>query len=162
MRTSKGQVMAYDFMVAMILFLLIFLTLNSIWVGIFSSIIGTQMQSQTQDSAYKALEVLVKTKGYPSDWETDPANAEVIGLTKRKNVFDDDKVEAFKTMDYDLSKELMGLGAFDYNLSVKAFDTVNDFTKGITLPTDKDIHATSRIVNYKGAEAIVTLYVFQN
>ena len=157
---SKGQIISYDFMVAMVLFLLIFLTLNSIWVGIFSSVDGNQMQSQIQDSAYKALEVMIKTKGHPTDWEDDPANAESIGLAKRKNVFDDDKVDAFKTMDYDLSKELMGLGAFDYNLDVNAFGTANDFTKGVLLPTDRDIFATSRIVNYKGAEAIVTLYVF--
>lgn len=159
---SKGQIISYDFMVAMVLFLLIFLTLNSIWVGIFSSVIENQMQNQMQDSTYKALEVMIKTKGYPQNWEDDPVNAEAIGLAKRKNVFDDGKVDAFKTMDYDLSKELMGLGVFDYNLNVNAFGTANDFTKGIALPTDKDIYATSRIVNYKGVEAIVTLYVFRN
>ncbi|MFH1239801.1 MAG: hypothetical protein V1672_01165 [Candidatus Diapherotrites archaeon] len=162
LRTSRGQISAYDFMIAMFLFLLMFITLNSVWTGIYSSVVENQIQTQMHDSSYKALEVLIKTKGYPANWEDDPSNAESIGLAKRKNVFDDDKVTAFKSMDYDLSKELMGLGLFEYYLDVDSFGTANDFTKGISLPTDKDIYSASRIVNYKGAEAVVTLYVFQN
>lgn len=163
MKTSKAQVSAYDFIIAMTLFLFMFITLHSIWAGNFNATVENQMRTQTQESGYKALEVLVKSSGYPLDWETDPNNAEVIGLAKRKNILDNDKVEAFKNMglvNYELSKNLLGLEIFDYRFEMDALEDINDFVVGADLPSDKEIYSTTRVVNYKGAEAVAQIYVF--
>jgi len=163
LKTSKAQVSAYDFIIAMTLFLFMFITLHSIWAGNFNATVENQMRTQTQESGYKALEVLVKSSGYPLDWETDPNNAEVIGLAKRKNILDNDKVEAFKNMglvNYELSKNLLGLEIFDYRFEMDALEDINDFVVGADLPSDKEIYSTTRVVNYKGAEAVAQIYVF--
>jgi len=71
------------------------------------------------------MDTLVRTNGMPGCWEDFPASVSSIGLANSPLDLSWRKVAAFASMNYQASKEVMGIGSYQYVFSVK---TLNETT----------------------------------
>jgi len=72
-------------------------------------------------AALSISDMLVRSPGTPKTWEQDPANAEVMGLATFPNVLSESKIKQFALMDYNESREPMGLD-YDYYFYVESLN----------------------------------------
>jgi hypothetical protein len=91
-------------------------------------------------------EILVKSEGYPSSWETNPAGVVVPGLASSENVLDNSKVIAFGNLSYNTTKQLFGLNK-ELFISIKTLDGTPVFSKGTELENASSV-AIERLVYF--------------
>jgi len=80
-------------------------------------------------SALSISEILVKSPGYPENWELNASGARVIGLAKSENALDPLKVSAFDSLTYNDTRALLGI-ANDFYISIKTADGQMQMSKG--------------------------------
>jgi hypothetical protein len=105
----KGQINSIDFMIAVLIFAVLLVFLIGFWFLNMAEI-STMMERDRLDSAAIAVsDMLVKTPGVPGNWEEDPSSAWAVGLAESQNVLIGEKVANFTALDYNASKEIMGI-----------------------------------------------------
>jgi len=158
---ERGQVSTYDFFIAMILFLFLFLTLNFVWMQNTVSAEENREQGNIQFRALQAIDSMLKTRGWPPNWELDPAGVKTIGLAEEKGKIDSEKLAAFQSMDYTDSKNALGIADLNYFFEFDANGTADDFNKGNPVPVNVIGLTIQRMVQFKGEKAIVRFNVFR-
>jgi hypothetical protein len=77
-----------------------------------------QLQSvMMENAAMSASDSLVRQAGVPQDWTA--ATVTTIGLASRENVLDETKLQEFLGLDGNTTKELLGIGNYDYYFDVR-------------------------------------------
>ena len=106
-------------------------------------------------------EAFIGNGGIPIDWESDPGSVQSIGLVEDQNNIDLDKLSAFVSMDYNISKTKMGLQPnIDYHFQVLDSDGVVLYESG-TEPADaKGIFPFSRDVIISGGPGEMRLVLY--
>jgi len=155
---SKGQVSSIDILVSTIIFILIFISLRGVWLENISEAENGFYFSELQLKSETALDSLVKTEGYPSDWSI--SNVELIGLAEKPLVLSETKVSNLVLMDYNTAKDLLGLGSYDFKFDIISENPVNNVSVGKTLDANVFVYSVKRTVVYKGGFADVTFKVF--
>ncbi len=156
---EKGQGIIIDFTFAVFIFMIAFGALAANWAG-------AMQQKQQQEKIYEmwqkanlASDMLVNSPGFPSNWEElSNSDTNTIGLAIKSHSIDEQKLNAFKNMDYDTARRLLNLSEFDFYFDFNGTDTA---TAGLPTAADIDNVAATRIVEYKGGEAIATLLVYR-
>lgn len=159
MLRKTGQISLYDVMAALFVFILLFVTMRGIWIGNIISAEDIQGETEMRLKAAQALNSIIKIKGFPKNW--DAGNVQLIGLAKRANVLSEGKLNKFAAMDYGTARDLMLLGSYDFNISIEAFDPVNNISIGMPIDGNSTILSLERTVKYKEAEASVVFKVFK-
>ena len=120
----KGQIMSSDFLVAFFLFLILFIAVTIAWNGMLDSSITDIERKYMESIAMRITDIFVKSPGYPSNWE----NREIvaIGLVDHDRRIDQAKLDAFMNMDYETSKDVLGIKGYDYFFRLVR----NNVTKG--------------------------------
>jgi len=153
-----GQVTSIDVIIAAILFIMMFLTLR----GFFFGNLGVAQQDSAylsaQVSAQQALDALIKTKGYPTNWSA--VNVQIIGLARKENVLDETKISDFLLLDYEASKALLALEGYDFNFELNATNPADNKSYGANPSATSKVVSLFRQVVYKGGDANVTFKVF--
>lgn len=72
--------------------------------------------------ANDVMDSLVRTNGVPGGWEDFPASASSYGLAGSPLDLSWRKVAAFSALGYQQSKDVMGIGSYDYVFSVKTLN----------------------------------------
>jgi len=114
----KAQLWSMDLAVSAIIFIamigIFFFTLNN-----FSADASKQNELLLmQELSLEATESLIRTQGLPQDWNS--GNVQVIGLAEKENVLDEGKVlEFIQYVNYEQSKTLLGIGNYDYNITIQ-------------------------------------------
>lgn len=107
--SSKGQINSIDFMIAVLIFAVLLIFIIGFWFLNMAEINGMVGRDRLDSAAIAVSDMLVKTPGVPGNWEEDPANAWAVGLAESQNVISSEKVANFTALDYNVSKELLGL-----------------------------------------------------
>lgn len=157
----RGQVASYDILMSFVGFILIFSFVLFLWNQNFTKAFGQQEIIQKQLKANQALDVLIKSKGYPLNWETNPGNVEVIGLASKENVLSQKKVDAFSKLAYDNAREKLKLGPYDFQFDLNTGNPADNKSIGISPPSTEAVIVLQRAVIYKGVDSNVFFKLFK-
>jgi hypothetical protein len=72
---------------------------------------------------------LVKSRGYPVDWENDASSIEVLGLAEAENTLSIQKVLAFDSIPYNETSDLLGISG-EYYIELRSIKGTLQFHKG--------------------------------
>ncbi len=115
----KGQVESVDLFIAVGGFLLLSASLLYFW-NIYNIRLNEEIENEKmQLNAFHITDLITKTPGLPSSWEKEPEDVEVIGLAASDRVISSEKVDAFISLDYNSTKDLFNINAYDYTLRIK-------------------------------------------
>jgi hypothetical protein len=156
---EKGQTIIMDFSLAAFIFLLATAALIVYWSeGIREKGHQSKLYEMSQRAGI-AAEMLVKSPGSPANWEEislDSVNS--IGLASAENSIDEQKLNAFKNMDYDKARQLLNIREYDFSFDFNGADQV---MAGLPNSADIDNVSATRIAEYKGGEAVAKLTLYQ-
>jgi len=148
-----------DFVLASLIFSIVF-------AGIMLSLqnvrdtFGTEERSwRIQSAALPAADVLVRSEGAPINWHMNPASVKIPGLAGIGNSLSPAKLGAFDDLDYDFTREMLGLDGFDYQLLLMQNDDVI-LSKGSVSGSDIVV-AITRKAMYNGNAATIQLKVWE-
>ncbi len=155
---KKGQTSSYDFIAALLIFMIFFVSLTTQWNETLYNMEQGHFQTKMTKRATQAIQTLVKSSGYPKNWSV--SNVEIIGLAKGENILEQKKINEFSKIDYTVAKKLMILGNYDFYFEIDFNGTTNDFNFGIK-PTkfQKQIVLGRKIlINGEDGNAVLTVY----
>lgn len=153
----RGFAISADFMLAAFIFFAVFAYSVEAYYQNLGMYNAEEMKKNTEISALAATDVLLKTHGTPGNWELDAENVESVGLVGRPNVIVPAKLSALQAMDYNYSREVLGIG-MDYYLSVVPLTGGMVMEKGQRMGGDAVV--ASRLAIYNETYVRVTLYVY--
>jgi hypothetical protein len=103
----KAQAWSMDFIASITVFILIFSIVVFSWNYVNTQNAERSLFSEMQVSGLDISDILVRSPGNPEDWNE--SNVLSIGLAYRENVLNETKVDQFVSMNYSLSRILLGL-----------------------------------------------------
>ena len=156
---EKGQSIILDFSLAAFIFLIAFAALSVYWASGISEKAHQSKLFEMNQKANIASELLAKSPGSPKNWEEININdVNSIGLAGTENSVDEKKLNAFKNMDYGKARQLLNISEYDFFFDFSGTDKV---TVGLSNSADIDNVTATRIVEYKGGEAIAKLTLYR-
>lgn len=161
-RIRKGQISVIDFLLAISLYAVILaLTISLVTVEQ-----GNSRSRSRQEALWAAgtaiTDTLAMSSGVPTNWETNIASTQAIGLADTANRLSVLKVTKFVTLDYNTSKTLMGLPrGTDYHFSIT--DTNGTVLKQSGIDSNvSDISLSfTRYVIWNGSRAWMRLRIYE-
>ena len=166
---KKAQIFTLDFIFAIIIFITVIIILISAWDSSLEKIVVREQRNNLEILVRNAANILIQTEGSPSNWTT---NVSLLGLTfsLSQNQFnsvyksrsmalnqrggwniDPQKITNLQTLDYTVSKNLLGLLRLDEHYYLSIFEWNN---------TDYNIEYTMGLVPYNNVSSIVNLERF--
>lgn len=136
----KGQLFSSDMIAAVFLFFTMVSIILFAWNSAIDNYVQDMQRKDMEITGTRILDILVKSPGYPTDWED--KNATTIGLAAYDRTIDADKLSAFLDMDYNTTKKIFGV-PYDY------FFKLGNYTKGIN---GSEAVFARRIVIFNGAQ----------
>jgi len=120
----------------------------------------TESKKSLEASALSISEALIKSTGYPRNWEQNVSGLSVLGLagSENENVLDLNKVAAFNTLSYNTTRDLFGIDN-DYFISIKSVDGISFFSKG-TEYADNSSVAIERLVRFNQSICRLTVRLY--
>lgn len=132
----KGQIITTEFMlVGSILVILLIASLSFWYIG------TTRFQenvdrTEVQLMALDISDQLVKSEGFPGDWNDDPTTTASLGLAIYERELDQSKVEAFvNDLTYDEVKDYLAVEHMDILVTIYSLDGQILYQKG-SYPSD--------------------------
>lgn len=115
---KKGQLFSLDLVLSIVVFFVLFLFMLSLW-HLYTVRLAHRLDSEElQLAAFDISELMVKSSGVPSNWESDPSTVQVLGLSNAPGALDEKKLAAFLAMDYNASKQVYNIERFEYSLKI--------------------------------------------
>ncbi len=133
----KGQFLSSEFILACAIFLLIFSVIFLLWNTATNRIIDSEMVYQMDEVATNSIEKLVRTSGYPKDWENlslvDMDNVSALGLATESRILDEEKILSFLYVmsntsfinpcgptvpNYECNKHFLGVEGYDFYFAI--------------------------------------------
>lgn len=108
----KAQLWSLDFILSIIIFSLILLSILFIWNYTNAEISERLEFKKMKTLALFISDILIRSTGIPENWEEN--NVKVIGLAENENILNKTKVLRFINMDYNTSKRVLGIQLYDY------------------------------------------------
>jgi len=135
----RGQIWSMDFALSFTLFVgmmvLFFFTFNN-----FVSDVSVQRDlAVMQNNVLELTEALIRTPGIPTNW--DSSNVHVIGLADQDNILNSTKVLNFLSLNYSTMKRVMGIGSYDFNLTI-------EYPNGTLVPVFSSVNSTEDLSSY--------------
>lgn len=120
-KNSKGQLSTLDLVASMLLFMVV--VSMSLWAqGETNNTLWNYEDLQAyRDKALDITDILLKTGGTPSDWESLlnlTENVTALGLVSEPSVLDTQKLARFSDIPYAVSKRLLGLAKEGYYIEI--------------------------------------------
>jgi hypothetical protein len=167
-KNKKGQVAVLDLFISALIFGILVATIMVTWNSY-----GIKIEKQIDYNtnllrAYHISDLLTRFPGKPSFWglqaQMGPHSVEIIGLAKSDRILDSTKVQAFRTMDYNESKEKLEIAMYDYYFRLYKLDG-SDFNPPIEAGiknNESEITVTlKRYVIYNETESILEFWLQQ-
>lgn len=121
MCNRKGQLNSIDFISAIVIFMVLVVFLVTFWFVSISHVATGVKENRMGAAAVSISDMLIRGPGVPSTWDEDPANAEVLGLAIFPNVLSENKIQQFTSMEYNETRELLGLD-YEYYFYVESLN----------------------------------------
>ncbi|MBN2122329.1 hypothetical protein JW721_04735 [Candidatus Micrarchaeota archaeon] len=119
--SRKGQINSIDFMIAVLIFAVILVFLIGFWFLNMAELSEMMGRDRLDSTSIAVSDMLIKTPGVPENWEDGPSDVWAIGLATTQNVLSKEKVANFTALDYNESREIMGLDG-DYYFYIEDLD----------------------------------------
>lgn len=136
---------------------MLFVFLVGVWEQNYQGILDDRVNENMRGRATQVADLLVKTTGYPTDWNLNPGAARSIGLATKEYVLSPTKVNAFAGVDYNTAKEKLGVQNYEFHFRIIGLDTGNStLDTKIGRDTNNDTKAAfqvRRIVTYGSANS---------
>jgi len=118
----------------------------------------SEKKAELESSAISISQTLVKSNGFPADWENDASRVEVLGLAETENILSIEKVRAFDSIPYNETGELLGIPG-DYYIEIRSADGDLIFSKGDAKANASSV-SIERIVylDQKFSRMVIRLY----
>lgn len=121
---SRAQSVMMDFVLAAFVFGIVFSTIMLSLQNVRQTFDTEERNWRIQKAAINAADMLVKNAGVPQNWEDDYQNVLVPGLAGVGNKLSEEKLLAFQELDYNGTKNSLGLEGFQYHISIVRDGTV--------------------------------------
>jgi hypothetical protein len=136
---GRGQVLTSEFIAAVFIFMIVLVFAVFLWTTVWADIARAEFLHDFEAAADDAVEKLVRTEGYPVDWETRALdNISSVGLCSESRVLQEAKVGRFlELMDsgeyddlcddasisnYNCSRSLLGLQGYEFYFTLSDMD----------------------------------------
>ena len=114
---KKGQIFSIDLVVSVVVFIIIFIFLISLW-NLYSDRLQENVSSEEMYLvSFQISDILLRTPGTPNNWEAG-SNAVTIGLELSPGFLDQNKIDSFLAYDYQEVKEMFNIERFEYNFKI--------------------------------------------
>lgn len=118
----KGQVNSLDLLISIAIFVFLLVFLVMFWFVTTMNIENKIKENRLESTAIYISDTLMKTQGYPTNWEENLSTVHSLGLaTYSQNVLDSDKIANFTNLSYSTSKELLGV-EYEYYFYIEDLD----------------------------------------
>lgn len=120
---KNGQLFSIDFIFSLSIFLTILFMMIQTWHRLNNEITQYEMYTEIESKILIVSNLLVKTSGYPDNWETInlPNDADKIislGLAEKENVLSAKKILKFLDLNYNVSKTILGIPRYDFCIEI--------------------------------------------
>lgn len=159
--TERGQVSLFDAVIALTVFMMLFLAINSIWNDRLQNLRQQQQQNDMQFKALEATIIMMKTQGIPFNWEKRPNDANAIGLIEKSGKIKKQKLNALNAMDYNTAQSVLNVSPYDFRLEFDTNGTSNDMNIGKNTDENSLVVSIERSARFEGGNAIVRFKIFR-
>ncbi|MFC2143497.1 hypothetical protein ACFLQN_03795 [Candidatus Aenigmatarchaeota archaeon] len=151
---KKGQIVSMDVLFAFMIFLIAIAFLMALWESRIDRLVENNDRNHLETLSLEIADRLIRTGGFPVDWETDPNNLITIGLASNDRIIDEEKLEAFFNLDYNTTRNLLNTMGYEFYFEFAGF------TKGI-YPVSEEIIFTQRIAIYDNEAELMSFYLWE-
>ena len=153
---KNGQAVVTDLFIAIAVFIVLVTITTVIW-DLYS--IRLKMRQEYEDMMIKAIHIsdqLVKSPGYPLDWEyrintTSQDYVEILGLSHNDRVLSNQKVEMFRTVIPNQKvKDLLKIGLYNFYFTIKERNGTIVLAKGNNPVGSFNTVNLARLIIYNG------------
>jgi hypothetical protein len=121
---GRGMVFTMDLMVSVFFFMVILLSMLWVWGESHRHMNEFREASGKSRRIGEVATILVKSPGNPRNWETQlmlsPDTVSAMGLAGEPNVLDPVKLDQMNSMDYEMLREVLGLGTENFTIIVSS------------------------------------------
>lgn len=157
---KRGQAVVTDLFIAIAVFIVLITITTIIW-DLYT--IRLKMRQEFEDMVIKSIQIsdqLVKSSGYPLDWEfkifSDPDYIKIIGLAYDDRKLSTEKINAFRTNITDQKvKDLFNIGLYNYYFTIKEKNGSILLAKGNNPVGSFNTVNLARIIVYKNEPRIM-------
>ncbi|MCK5698773.1 MAG: hypothetical protein KAH93_02925 [Candidatus Aenigmarchaeota archaeon] len=145
-KIRKSQVLSPDFTMSLVIFTAILFLSYTVWNTSQEKSMRFYDTEQMQKKALYVSDMLLNTPGIPPDWNM--SNVKMAGFRDvDSSTLDVDKLINFRMLEYNHSKEVLGLGSYDYcinitdpdGMSLKADGVVTGFAAVFARDSNDDV-----------------------
>ena len=155
---GRGFAIATDFFLASVVFMIVLAYSVYTYYYYLGEFGATEARKEAEISSLALTDMMLKSPGNPVEWQDAPNGTKAIGLAYEENVIDPEKLQALEVMDYNRSRELMGLGT-EYYMRVRRVDGTIIMEKGAR--QNESAVSMKRIAVYNGSYSWVELDVYR-
>ncbi|MBW6451691.1 MAG: hypothetical protein K0B02_03085 [DPANN group archaeon] len=153
---KKGQLFTQDFILSLLIFLMIVSLSISIWDNITEKTRNIDTVTYMQQKAFYITDILIKTKGYPENWNS--TTVELIGLSTGKNhMIGIEKINMLDNISYDDIIEMWDINSFGFNMTfwnsteiITSYGKITPYNATIVLPFTRIINIAYENYTDKG------------
>ena len=168
---KRGQAAITDLFIAVAIFIVLITITTLIW-NLYNSRLQSRLDYDTMVlKGYHIVDALVKSRGYPEDWETlqnPELSTTMFGLADYDHVISGTKIDRFAQLSnpnpalgsYTALKNTMKISLYEYRILLKAPDNKVVFDSG-KIPAGKFTVNLARFVFYNGQPHILEFAVWK-
>lgn len=147
---KKAQATSTEFLFMLTILIALIVFSIGLWNLTVLRIRESETRTRLETLAFEISDQLIKSQGLPTSWEDDTSKIFYLGLAKENYILDTKKVNAFSTINYQQTKDLLGISSYDYKFRIKALNGTVLAESGKDASTASEIVFTSRTVLYQG------------
>lgn len=155
---NKGFAIATDFFLASLVFMLVLAYSAYTYYYYAGEFRYAEARKEAEISSLAVTDMMLKGPGNPVEWQEEPNGTKAMGLAYEENIIDPEKLSALEAMDYNRSRDLMGLST-DYYMRVRWVDGTVIMEKGEK--RDESAVSMKRVAAYNGTYAWVEFDVYR-
>jgi len=169
MTKKRGQAAITDLFIAIAIFIVLITITTLIW-NLYNSRLQSRLDYDTMVlKGYHIVDALVKSRGYPEDWEILPnpeTSTIMFGLADYDHVISDAKIDKFAQLSdpsqnsYTNLKNTMKISLYEYRILLKAPDNKVVYDSG-RIPAGKFTVNLARFVFYKDQPHILEFAIWK-
>ena len=151
---NKAQIAVTDLFVAIFIFIALLISIFVTWNIYITRIEQRDNYNNILSNAVQITDTLVKSPGKPINWEQNNATAEIIGLASSDRNLSERKVNAFVTLTYNTTKDLLNIKRYDFKFTLININNSALIEYGLN-STGNNTVSIRRIVWYGNATAFM-------
>jgi hypothetical protein len=113
---KRAQIWSFDFMASVVVFFMILTVLFFTWEYTTIQNEDQLIFNDMENNALTITDSMIRTRGFPEYWND--SNVQVLGLASEENVLNETKILMFVQMDYDSSRRVLGIPAYEFYFQV--------------------------------------------